>query len=109
MTRISLQIIIESNICTHFEKMKVCVFILACFKKDNDCIIIDIPLNEISPQINAMLGLNESERFLMPCVTSIKPYKNPEISFVLRKGKILPNIFVKKAMMPKISNTSDSR
>ena len=50
----NLQINKDRINCTHFVNIKVCVFIFAVFKNDKDCIIIEIPLNEISAQIIGM-------------------------------------------------------
>ena len=78
----SLHIIIDKIINTHFDKIKVCVFILTCFKNDIDCIMIDMPLKEINPQIRGVaLEPNEARSFA-PWVTSASPYNKPENSFV---------------------------
>ena len=68
-----LQIKIDKIPSTHFEKMKLCAFIFAVFKNESDCMIIDIPLNETSPQI---IGAQEEPNFessFAPRVTSKIP------------------------------------
>ena len=80
---ISLQIIIERMHCTHFEIIKLCAFILAFFRKDIDCIIIEIPLNEMSPQIIGALELDINESSFAPLVTSRIPNKIDFIEFSL--------------------------
>ena len=77
---ISLQIKIERINCTHFDITKLCVFIFADFKNAKDCIIIEIPLKEISAQIAKMFGFIEFESSFAPRVTSTIPYKIPFIS-----------------------------
>ena len=57
----NLKINIETIPSTHFDKMKLCAFIFAVFKNDIDCIMIEIPLNEISPHIAAMLGVERND------------------------------------------------
>ena len=76
---INKQINIDKIICTHFDKTKLCAFIFAVFKKDKDCIIIEIPLKEISAQIAEALVSCNMESSFAPRVTSMIPNKNPLI------------------------------
>ena len=69
----SLHIKNEIIACTHFDKMKVCAFILAVFRKASDCMMIEIPLNEIKAVMAWMFGLGSKENAFAPCVTSIIP------------------------------------
>ena len=76
----ALQINIEIIPSTHFEKMKLCAFILAVFKNDNDCMMIDIPLNEIIPQMAGAVDVEIIDSSLAPRVTSKIPNKKLFIS-----------------------------
>lgn len=57
--------------------MKLCAFILAVFKNESDCIIIEIPLNEIKKQIEGVLGVTKEDSSFAPLVTSKIPNKKP--------------------------------
>ena len=105
----SLQIIIEKIISTHFDKMKLCAFIFAVFKNESDCIIIEIPLKEISPQIAGMFGVFKSESSFTPLVTSIKPNKKPLIVSDETFGKIFPRMVDKVKKIFSRSKTSEIR
>ena len=73
MSRI-VQNIIETIICTHFEKIKVCAFILASFKNASDCIKIDIPLNEMIPDVIIKdVEVFKADNIFAPLVTSTTP------------------------------------
>ena len=68
------QNIIETIICTHFESIKVCAFILASFKNASDCIKIDIPLNEMIPDVKIKdAGYAKADNVFAPLVTSTMP------------------------------------
>ena len=73
MMKNSLHRKIEMIACTHFEKIKLRAFIFAVLKNANDCIIIDMPLNEIKPQISGKLEFCKTDNSLTPCVTSTIP------------------------------------
>ena len=69
---------IDKTECTHFDKKKLCAFILQVFKNAIDCMMIDIPLNDNIPEHSAIdVGVIDKESSLAPLVTSIMPYKNP--------------------------------
>ena len=86
--------------------MKLCAFILAFFKKDNDCIIIEIPLNEMSPQIIGVFEIDNIESSFEPLVTSKMPNK---IDFI--ELSLSPNFDSRGnnnlAMVLKMFNTSN--
>ena len=87
-----MQIIIDKTISTHFDKMKLCAFIFACFKNESDCIIIEIPLNEMSPQMAEMVGEDWDESSFAPRVTS----KIPNKKFLIVSGETKGIIFETK-------------
>ena len=68
-----LQIKYDKIPSTHFDKMKLCAFIFAVFKNERDCIIIDIPLNEIKKQMAGTLGVINDDISFEPLVTSKIP------------------------------------
>ncbi len=108
---INLQINIDKMHCTHFEIIKLCAFILAFFKKDKDCIIIEIPLKEISPQIIGAVEVDIKESSFEPLVTSKMPNKIDFIEFLLNPNfeSIGNNIFVSVLKMFNTSNISAIR
>ena len=60
--------------CTHFEKIKVCVFIFASFKNAIDWVIIEMPLKEIIPEVKTIDSVEIfSDNVLAPLVTSNIP------------------------------------
>ena len=60
--------------CTHFEKIKVCAFIFAVFKKAIDCIIIERPLNDKIPEAKMIAEFSlEIDKIFEPRVTSKMP------------------------------------
>ena len=71
-----LQIKIDKIPSTHFDNMKLCAFILANFKNESDCMMIEIPLNETSPQITDVLERPKIESSFAPRVTSKIPKRN---------------------------------
>lgn len=74
MTKNRAQIIIEKTQCTHFEKMKLCAFILASFKNAIDCIIIESPLKDTIPVARMSDDcVGEIDKTLAPLVTSKMP------------------------------------
>ena len=89
--------------------MKLCAFIFACFKNESDCIIIEIPLNEISPQIAGIVGVARLESSFAPRVTS----KIPNKKFFVVSGETKWIIFDIKieinSKIFKISNASEIR
>ena len=106
---ISLQIIIDKIVSTHFDKMKLCAFIFAVFKKESDCIIIEIPLNEISPQIIGMFGGDKFDNSFAPLVTSSVPNKIPLNVSGETKGKIFARKIDIISKIFNIPNTSEIR
>jgi len=73
---------IERIECTTFPKTKVCIFIFVSFKNASDCIIIETPLKEISPEIIGMIfNENSFDNSLQPRVISTIPYNIPCVSF----------------------------
>ena len=65
----------DNVICTAFVNTKECIFIFVFLKNAIDCIIIEIPLNEIMPEHSAIDRLFEdAANDLHPRVTSKSPY-----------------------------------
>ena len=65
---------IDNTQCTHFEKTKLCAFILASFKKVIDCIMIEIPLKDTIPvAIIKELFSGTIDKCFEPLVTSKIP------------------------------------
>ena len=106
---ISLQIIIDKIVSTHFDKMKLCAFIFAVFKNESDCIIIEIPLNEISPQMIGMFGGVKFDNSFAPLVTSSVPNKIPLNVSDETKGKIFDNKIGITSKIFNIPNASEIR
>lgn len=106
---ISLQIIIDKIVSTHFDKMKLCAFIFAVFKKESDCIIIEIPLNEISPQMIGMFGGVKLDNSFAPLVTSSVPNKIPLNVSGETKGKIFDKKIDITSKIFNIPNASEIR
>ena len=78
--KINWQINIDNNECATLPKTKLRVFICVFFKKDIDCIMIEIPLSEISPVIrDIVVGVTMCANSLQPRVISTIPYKHPDI------------------------------
>ena len=74
MTSNIAQNIIDKIICTHFEKIKLCAFILASFKNAIDCIIIDSPLNDKIPDAKTIERVDvDVDKIFDPRVTSKIP------------------------------------
>ena len=89
--------------------MKLCAFILAVFKNESDCIIIETPLKEISPQIVGIFGFVKEESSFAPRVTSTNPNKKPLIVSDETFGKILAKMEDMKIKIFSSSKTSEIR
>jgi len=92
--------------------MKLCIFIFVSFKNAIDCIIIDTPLNDTSPEIiGKSLSENMLESSFAPLVISTSPNKIPFVS-VLEKPSLFVRgqiKFVSKSNAPRVSNSSLKR
>lgn len=75
-----MQIKNDKTPSTHFERIKLCAFIFAVLRNDNDCITIDIPLKDISAQIAGVFGITVLDNSFAPRVTSTMPYRKHLIS-----------------------------
>lgn len=65
----------EKHECTILVSTKLCIFILALDKNSIDCIIIEIPLKEISAEHKHAESLEPKiASSFVPCVTSKMPY-----------------------------------
>ena len=65
---------IDNTQCTHFEKTKLCAFILASFKNVIDCMMIEIPLKDTIPEARIKDDFcGKIDRIFEPLVTSKSP------------------------------------